>query len=409
MGGNDVLDRGEWRRGGTVVFASSIGVGATSGMLLLTAGLFVQPMRAEFGWSAGAATIAPIMILVVSFCFPLAGMAIDRWGSRTAAITGMLCMAFGLAGLAFIPGQRLVLYFAAALVAAVSSLCSSVTFSRGVATWFRRNIGLALGLTLSGSPIVSFFLLPSVASVIASRGWRAGYLMLAATVIVVGLLPVLLWFRERPASASRVTQPNLTGMLEGCSYRDALYDRRFWTLLIALTLASTALGGFLSNLQPILLTKGYAAQEAARLGMIYVASIMIGRIAGGFLLDRIAPRWVPTMLFLLAGVGSVLLSLSDARDGYFATLVAVALIGMGQGAEGDFSAFFAARLFGTRAYSSILGTLAMAIGLGMALGGMLFAVSFDATGSFGPAMMAAGCSFVLASLAMVSMPMHARL
>lgn len=395
------VEYSEWRSGGPAVFAASIGFGATGGMLLLTAGLFVQPMRAEFGWSTSAATIAPIMMFVISFSLPLAGLAVDRWGSRRAAIIGTLCVAAGMLALAAAPNDRRVVYGTAIALAATSALCSNVTFARGVATWFRRNIGLALGLTLSGSSIVTFFILPVLAAIIADKGWRAGYVSLAGLVLVAGLVPIVLLFRERdvPPPAGPLQE-----RLHGTSLAEALRSRSFWTLLLSMLLAALPLGAFLTNHQPILLGAGFSTTAAASLGMFYVGSIMVGRIAGGFLLDQTDPRIVPVAMFLLAGSGAAALSVVDAGSAYALVAVALVLIGMGQGAESDFIAFFTARLFGTRAYSAILGIYAMAVGVGMAVGGMACAVAYDAMGTFVPAMRVGGALFVLAALVTATMP-----
>lgn len=61
------------------------------------------------------------------------------------------------------------------------------------------------------------------------------------------------------------------------------------------------------------------------------------------------------------------------------------VIGMAQGAEADFIAFFALRSFGMRAFSTIVGVLGTVGTIGLSLGAFLYGYLFDLYGSYVPA------------------------
>ena len=80
---------------------------------------------------------------------------------------------------------------------------------------------------------------------------------------------------------------------------------------------------------------------------------------------------------------------------------AVLLIGMDQGAEADFVAYFALQRFGMRSFATIVGTIAMASSLGLAIGGWSFAHLFDTRGDYFIACIIGGGAYIVAGLLML--------
>ena len=73
---------------------------------------------------------------------------------------------------------------------------------------------------------------------------------------------------------------------------------------------------------------------------------------------------------------------------WIVVVIAITLIGLAQGAEGDFIALFALRIFGLRYFSTLFATIATVAGIGFAIGGLLFAAAFDYGGNYGIAVIA---------------------
>ena len=88
----------ESREDWLVVATSTIGL-AVSVMYVYSMGLFIAPLEAEFGWPRGQISAGLTVVSVITVVLaPIIGMAIDRYGSRVIALSGMVlyCLAFGL-------------------------------------------------------------------------------------------------------------------------------------------------------------------------------------------------------------------------------------------------------------------------------------------------------------------------
>lgn len=370
----------EWRKGWPVIVAAGMGYGTGGSMILLLAGLFIKPMRDTLGWSTTAVTISPLITLTWALCYPLTGAAIDRLGSRNVAIAGILGLIICTLLIAILPISQISLFGMAALIGVFASMSAVPTYSRGIATWFKRDLGLALGVALSGSALVAIFATPLTGNMIAVFGWRTGFLTIAGIMLTVGLPLIVYLYRESvttsPSSAANVIP------LSGAALGEALRDARFWFYLLSFTSACVALGGTLAHLQPLLAEKGVPLNEAISLGVVYALAMTFGKVVGGILLDRFWPFAVAAVITILAASGAAGLAVMDSYSSHLLVAIMTASIGLAQGAEADFVAFFILRSFGMRAFSAIVGFVAMVVTLGLTVGAWLFGALFDIFGNY---------------------------
>jgi MFS family permease len=392
--------RGEWRRGWRIVLAASLGVGLGYGLLLVTAGLFVLPMQAELGWSRGEIMIGPIVGIASAPLSPFAGAAIDRYGARVLAVCGLALLIAAYLALALLPLTRWSYYPILALFAVAGTISSPLIYCKAIAPWFRKQAGLAFGITLSGLSIIGVGAIPLVAAIVERHGWRAGFLANAAVVGLIGIPVVALLLKERRTEAALSNAP--AG--PASSLRQAAAEANFWILLVSLTLSSLAVGGYLSQLNPIARSDGLSASAGAAAMTVYAVSTGIGRIVSGLLLDRLHPPRVAATCLTLAACGAALLTVAGATaaPGWPILFAAAILLGWGQGAEADYMAFFTRYLFGTESFGIIFGSLAVVVGGGIAIGGLLFAWSFDLTGSYEIANSVSIGAFLLGALTILA-------
>lgn len=389
---------GEWRQGWRVVLAALCGNGVGFTMVQMTSGIFIIPIQQEFGLSRTAASIGPWIGLAVAFLTPVAALFVDRKGPRGLAIAGLCGLVASYAMLAVLP-PILPLYAVLAIaVALAGTIANPMIYCRGVATWFRRNAGLAFGLTMSGTSVVAAVVAPFLSRIVEDYGWRTGIGLYAAMVGCIGLPLVLLWFRAR--GDDTVAQDRAQD--EGLTAREAARMPQFWLLIASFALATLAIGGMISQLYPILIASDYAVETAALTVSFYAASMGIGRIGAGFLIDRFNPTLVAGSSLALAAAGSFLLLhvLFGGGTPELAYLAAF-LLGWGQGAEGDFIGFFTQKLFGLRAFGLIYSWFNLVVGTGLAIGGLLFAAAFDLYGNYENAVMMNGGLWTLAAILML--------
>ncbi len=375
----------EWRRGWRVALAAAVGMGVGTGLLAFLAGLFIGPLQADFGWSRSEIALSSLFHLAAVVLLPFLGRLVDRFGSRPIALIAMTLWSGAFIALSLMTGAIWQFYVIQAFMAVVGLATSVVVFTRPVAAWFDKRRGSALGFAIAGTSMTSILLYPLLQAVIAAYGWRAGYLFLGALPIVVGVPIIWRWLSATPVAPVR-EQKKAAELLPGVSFGVAVRDARFWLLLVAMFAGNIPVGGILNQLQPLLTDKGFDPGVAAMMGSAFSASVAIGRIGGGVLLDRLSPSLVVIVCLSAPIIGAAMMLAPTPP--LWVALVATASFGLAQGTEADFLAFFVARYFGIRSYATIYGALMAVAAAALSVGVLVYAAAHDSYGNYGPALMA---------------------
>lgn len=387
----------EWRDGWPVLVSASFAFGMTFVLFVMTAGLFMTPMQEEFGWSRTSLSIGPLVILIAGPFNLVVGLMIRLFGARRIAISGLSLLVMGVLMMSFVQPVPALIYGLTVFIAIAGAMTNAPVYTTGIVTWFSRNAGSAIGITLSGVSISSFIVIPLLAHIIEGYGWRTGYRALA----VLMLLPLpllLLWFREKIVSP-RDDVVKVPSVLTDRSLKAAFSDYRLWILIISIGFATVPIGGFVSQLVPLLVSLDFTPVSAALLGSVFALSIGFGRIAAGFLLDHLPPGLVTSSCLGLPAVGALLLATFEFGPGIgIIAFTSAALIGLAQGAEADFIAFYALRLFGRVSFPVIMSALIAINAFFLALGGFAFSRLFDIFGSYEMALYASVALFIMASV-----------
>lgn len=377
MDQSNIAAQGEFRRAWTVILAAGIGVGlGTTGLPIYTTGQFILPLQAAFGWSRSEISGGLLSLTIVGVVMaPLVGVLAERLGVRVVAMTAMVGLAVGYCGLT-LHGGSIVLYDAGwALLAVLGAGTSPIVWTRAVASWFDRQRGLALGLTLCGTGVVAMVGPGIIGAIIAAHGWQAGFLALAAAQIVIGLPVVFFLFRARETAArSARAEP------DGVVLVQAVRGRRFWQMAAAFFLIAIVVGGMIVHLPAMLADRGLPMAASSRaLGLLGVA-LIAGRLSIGALMDRFPARVVAPVfillpvlscLFLLRGIG---------------TVPAVILSGLSAGGEVDLLAYLVSRYFGMLNYARIYGWMLSAFSAGVGLGPVFAGWVHDRSGGYAGAL-----------------------
>ncbi|MBG6120138.1 MULTISPECIES: MFS transporter [unclassified Sphingobium] len=396
--------RAEWRAHWPAALTASIGVATGYSMFQYNASQFIQPWQQAFGWSRGEIAIAQNGLIVAALLSPVAGMLLDRYGVRRPLLAAIVATVLAYGAMALNNGSLALFYGTYFILQIVGLLTTGLAFTRVVAERFDASCGLALASTRIGLSLFGIFLPSLLHSVIAGYGWRSGFLLLAAILLLVGL-PVS-FFGVRPVKRAAGGVPAADHSRPTRVIGGAIGWR---TIMICLAagFGYAPITAILSQLQPLLTGKGLAGSEAAMLTGLLAGSVILGVVITGLLVDRI---WAPLVaaVVTLAPVGGLLILLLDDPS---LTLLAAAvtLIGMAQGAEIDLVAFLVRRYHPLNHYSRIYGLTILCNILFGIVGHVGMAFVYDATGDYRIGLLACIGSLILSVAAFLALGRYPQL
>ena len=369
------------------------------------------PLQAAFGWSTSELmTTTSFTAFGGIFSSQLAGHLNKRFGMRIVALwsfLGLFVALLCITQIAALGGSIWVLYAFFALLGFAGVGTLQVTWTQLVNGWFDKNRGLALAIVLSGSGFMGV-VLPTVLTLVTSHfDWRAGFVVLAILPVAITLPLAYIWLRELPHKTQDGTNASNSAIdIPGVSYAEGIRDWRFWVITLAIIMVAAGVMVVLVNSIPILVDKGYTAIEASKLFGVFGLSLVFGRIITGLLIDRLWAPAVACVVFLLCAVGCFLLA--TVSDNTSLLIVAVALVGIGGGAEFDISAFLIVRYFGMRDYSRLFGLHLAALSAGICAAPFSAAISYKLTESYHDVLVFYACLFAVSALLLLTIGRYPR-
>lgn len=386
----------EFSAGWRIVLTAMLGV-AFSGtnVLLYSIGAIAPELSETFGWSHGAIQFSALVsILVTLISLPVVSVLSDKLGVRIVTLCSIILASACLFLHAFLPNKIELLYVLAALTAASCVGTLPLTWTKMVTNWFHERLGLALGLTLLGTGLGGALLKPITAGLIAEFGWRGAYVGLAALPLVLVLPLALMWFHS-PKDAEAPTVQNQPTAADG-SFARVLTDWRFWIIAIAYLPIGFAVPGLITNMELVLGSSGGSAGVVVLAAGLFGVFVIIGRIVGGYLLDKFNPSLVGATLILSLSLAFVLLSGENLSAGMI--ILAIALAGFGTGVEFDVLSYLISKTFGAALYNKAFGGAMAVLYLGAAFGPVTFGRTYDAHGNFDAVLIPTAIGVAVASL-----------
>ena len=299
-------------------------LGAGTVVMMMQGGLyaygfpaFFVPLASTLGASRGALSLAfSFTRLESSLLGPIEGYMIDRFGPR-----GIMYVGFALLGLSFIlfsfVDSLLGFYLVFPIIALGASLSGFLPVITAVNNWFSRRRGLATGISSAGVNMGGV-LVAVVAVSISLYGWRT-------TAVVIG---VVIWLLGFPLAAMMRHKPQPYGYLtdgddpveQGDSSADgrpsgadetadftpmqALKTPAFWFIASAHGFSLFIVGSVSIHQIPLLVDAGISFQTASTILAFMTLVAMVGRVAGGWLGDKLGRKFDSGGLLLVDVGGS---------------------------------------------------------------------------------------------------------
>jgi len=370
-------DFSEFRQHWRPLLAAFIGMGSALSLNSYILSIFAPYLIGEFGWTRSQWAMLGITQILIMICMPVAGRLTDMFGVKPVAAVGAISFPVFLVAIAMMNGN---IYVYLAIYIGQTIICSTTTatvYSRLVAASFSNRRGLALGICGSSPPLISAAASPLITAFVEDHGWRAGYLSIAVFCAVCTVITLLLIPRSKPAETSRgqAAADRAIGV-----YRKIFAMPAFWVILAAVFLSNLPFSLAISQLKLVVLDQGLTDATAAILVSTFAIGSIVGRVFSGAALDYLPANVIAAICFGLPFIG--LLMLASPVNGVAVVTVAILLVGLSFGGEGDIVPYLVTRYFGISVFSTVLGLLTAAIGSAMALGNGLLGLTLDTTGSF---------------------------
>jgi len=385
-----------------VVAVASVAVFTQVAFFNPVLGVFMPALTREFGWSrteiSGAMTLGSLSGALMA---PVFGPLIDRYGGKAFVAGGALIMGLCLIALARVQNVwEFYIFYAAgrAVSTGFFDLAASVTVSK----WFVRRRGMAVGLTTLGTR-AGFAVMPiGVQLIIGGWGWREAWLVLAATVLALGIAPPLRFLHQTPESRGLLPDGDKAppqgesgvGLVElerDWTREEAIRTRAFWLVTLAISLQAWAGGAINLHQIPHMVDRGLSAETAALIVSLLAVFAGAGSLLEGVLDETVGARW--TLVIGLVGSAGGMVVLMSVHSTAMA-LVYAGTYGLAFGLMVTSSQVVFADYFGRQALGAIRGSAAPVQMTLNAIGPVVGGAAFDLTGSY----MAAFVPFTLAYL-----------
>jgi MFS family permease len=376
-------------------------------------GVLLVALVHEFGWERASITGAfSLAMLVAGFLSPLAGRCLDRFDPRLPFGVGVL--ALGLSALALAAISRVThLYLTMAVLFSLAlALLELGTLSAFLARWFIRRRALAFGLSQAGQGLGIFVLTPLIGWLITVAGWRTGYALLGAGLLLL-LMPVnLLVLRATPQRLGLVpdgdaappypsegpVRHSRANVTTGTwTLAQARRTRVFWALLLCFYFFPASNQVFHIHLVAHLTDLGIDKLAAAFVLSLVGLSSIPGRLVFGVLTDRYGGIVATQLSFGLSVLAVVLIMLPHAASPFVLYPFAITF-GLSLGSRGVTLGALTADTFPGREFGAIYGWITSGQLIGGALGPWLAGLIFDRTGSYQMAFYGCIAGFVCSAL-----------
>jgi MFS family permease len=390
----------EFKRGWSVLLACFVGIGVSLvSLIYYSGGIWVKPWQEEFGWTRAEIGLGQgLGTVAIVLGAPLAGALIDRYGLRRMASLSLILYGLGIYLISTMSGGLWMFYVMFFLMSLAALPSTPLGFTRAVNAWFDQNRGLALGISLTSTGVGGFLIPKLLTPYVAVHGWRSGFVVLA-TMVLVAVPIVYLLVRNEPDIVD--VQDNATPEdQEGISLRAASKMRSFWMLAVIFFFIAVAVLGLIPSFIPLLQDAGMDAAQAGGLAAYLGLSVVVGRLATGWLIDRIFAPYVLFGVFVFVALGCLALGLGGVS---YALLGAIAL-GLAVGAEVDLIGYFTAKYYGMKHYGSIYGVMYSIFSLGAIISPVVAGAIWDHHGNYNLALYLAAGLVATAAVMALALP-----
>ncbi len=384
-------------RGWWIVLVAFLCQATSMGFAIISYGLFLTPVGAEFGASTMQTNLGVVALnLVMTGVGPVVGALLDRTSIRAVMTLGAVITAAGFA-LISIAGSLAQVGALIGVVAVGVAMMGPLSATTVVAKWFDRRRGQAVGFAAMGPPAGGLLLVPLAGVLLGSIGWRGTLQVYAG--ITLALAPLIWWVvRSTPGEigqnadgaapdVERVAAVAPAGPIVAAtpvwSSGAILRSRAFWTLAVGIGIVFGFQQAWNANAPRFAEGVGYTTQQAALLLGVGAGLGIPGTLLFGALADR---RSQLVLLWITIAIQAVCILVLRTEPG--PALFVPAWLGIGFAAGGMLPVYAAllGRIFGPASFGRAMGMAGLVM-LPFTTSAPLAGALRDASGSYASALL----------------------
>ena len=351
-------------------------------------------LQQDFAWGVTAIILAQVFRSVANALLsPVAGWVGDRYGARRSLLVAAVLYVVGMLLLSTM-NQLWQLYLYYSVLLGLAQALFAVNIPTTVAAWFKKKLGVAVGIQQSIGGMGASVTAPALALLVSQTGWQVAFWIIPAVGGVI-LFSLLAFFHSEPADRGMkpygaddddpepVRADRATAKLRSKVFlQHARRTRAFWNLPFIHFLGCVGHSIVIWHVVFFATTQGVSLAAAAWIVTLYTVTSVSSRLFIPILADRWGAKAAMVVPYFLQGITVLLLFWAQSPWQFY---VFAAFFGIGFG--GEMSAFLIAnrQYYGMGPVRSIFGFQHLGSGLGMAAGGLIGGVIYDFnTGSGAP-------------------------
>ena len=271
------------------------------------------------------------------------------------------------------------------------ALCTTTMISFVIRRWCKKNTGKILGFVLAangvGSALATQVVSPMMYESGDPFGYRNAYWMMAAILVVVGIVVVPL-LREQPADPQTAVSDKKSAKSRdwpGMDYEEAKKKPYFYIAAVCIFLTGMCLQGLSGISAAHMKDTGIDPAYVALVVSVQSLMLAVSKFLAGFSYDKFGMRFTMTFCDVCALLSTLLLSLVSATLlGRNLAMAHAVFNALALPLETIMLSLFASELFGNRAFAHTMGIFAAVNTAGYAAGTPLANWCFDAFGTYVP-------------------------
>lgn len=381
--------------GWKIVIAATLVVTITFGVIY-TFGVLLPHYQKAFNTDSATVSAAySICLFVYTVCAIMAGWAFDKFGPRKTTLFCGFALMVG-----FLLASRVNAIWQLYLCYALIGLGMSPSYNPMTATvsrWFKRKIGIALGIVVSGVGAGPLILAPLISFLAANLEWRLTLVILGLVGggLIIGSAFVM---KNYPSDlnllpdgdiASSGNQVNLPkkNPLPGFTLKQALKTKLMWQLFFVQFVFGFGIQVLMSHLVSYAEWRQLDSMVAATVLSTVSGISILGRLVIGSVADRTSrSKWLAASLF---GQGIMIFALSFSNN-YLMLFIFAGVAGLFYGGYVPQIPAMVGENLGLGSMGIIMGASSTAWAIGSTISPILAGHIVDATGNYPLVFMIAG-------------------